>query len=140
MKVQYLEISLCFLHEEGAWIPWHTSLHCSAGTVCRCNGSSKAARGISASVSCSCGLLRSPVASESSFIILKYATVHNARYYDSITDCALLPLAYRRTLLSFVSLFVRILNTGRVSRFVSRATFYRLLPNLHCSFQQRKRF
>ena len=64
----------------------------------------------------------------------------------SATDCALPPLAYRRTLLSFVSSFVRtedhswLLKTGRVSLFVTHAGFVWSLPNLHCSFQQWKRF
>ena len=64
----------------------------------------------------------------------------------SATDCTLFPLAYRQTLLSFVSSFVRtgdcswLLKTSCVSRFVTRALFVRSLPNLHCSFKQWKQF
>ena len=91
------------------------------------NGSYKAAPEISTSVSCSCGLLRSPVASEFSFIILNYATI---LVIISATYCALLPLASRWTLLSFVSPFMHtehrlwLLKTGHVSRFVTRATSF----------------
>ena len=48
----YHSMSFGFFHELGAWIPWQRSHHRNAGTVWPSNDSSKAAPGISLSVSC----------------------------------------------------------------------------------------